>query len=214
VSASLLLGVSSMLRYPGGTTLGHAGVRYSLSQNFLSDLGMTVAYNGQPNRLGAALFVASLLLLVAGLGSCLATIIRGYAAASASRVWVQLTGFCGLLACVAFAGVAVTPENRVMPAHIEFTMWAWRIVAVVAWLMAGAAVRSAVAPRTVQSIWVVVAALLTGYVALLAWGPNVGSQGGLAVQVIAQKAATLVVIVAVLYIARETDRAKVVRLDT
>ena len=45
-----------------------------LSQNFLSDRGMTVAYDGQPNRFGACLFVASLLLPVVRFGSCLETL--------------------------------------------------------------------------------------------------------------------------------------------
>ena len=63
-----LLGVVAMIRYPGGTGLEHDTPRYQLTQNFLSDLGMTVAYNGQPNRIGALLFVISLVVLIIGFG--------------------------------------------------------------------------------------------------------------------------------------------------
>src|SRR5205823_3965085 len=37
-------------------------------------------------------------------------------------------GAVGLLACAAFVGVALTPENAVMDLHVAFTLWAWRIV--------------------------------------------------------------------------------------
>ncbi|MEP6766190.1 MAG: hypothetical protein ABJB66_17900, partial [Gemmatimonadaceae bacterium] len=68
-----ICGVSAMLLYPGGTPLDHTTAGYSLSQNFLSDLGMTVSYNGLPNSFGALLFIVSLMLLVTGLGSVSAT---------------------------------------------------------------------------------------------------------------------------------------------
>ena len=52
---ALILGAGAMARYPGGTPLDHTTERYSFSRNFLSDLGMTVAYDGRANLLGAAL---------------------------------------------------------------------------------------------------------------------------------------------------------------
>lgn len=202
----MLLAVGAMLRYPGGTALDATTARYSLARNFLSDLGMTVAYNGQPNRVGASLFVGSLLLLVVGFGACLAAIVRLFGAEPASRRWARAVGVCGLLACAAFAGVAVTPENRVMAIHVGFTVWAWRIMPVVAALIAVAAAQSRVLRRRVAVVWTLAAVLLTGYAALLAWGPSVQSVAGLTVQVIAQKAAACLLLSAVLYLAGEADR--------
>jgi hypothetical protein len=108
------LAAGAIIRYPGGTPLDRAAAGYSFTANFLSDLGMTVAYDGESNRLGAALFVASLLTMVIGLGWSLAAIVHLLAHESASRRWASLGALVGLLACAAFAGVAVTPENRVM----------------------------------------------------------------------------------------------------
>ena len=121
--ASFALAIGAILRYPGGTPLTRDTLRYSLTQNFLSDLGMTAAWNGQPNRLGAALFVSSLLILIIGLGSALAKVIRRYASFPPARRWARFAGGFGLLASVAFAGVAMTPENRVMNLHVSFTIW-------------------------------------------------------------------------------------------
>jgi hypothetical membrane protein len=207
---AFLLAMGAALRYPGGTPLNRTTARYSMSQNFLSDLGMTVAYNGEPNRLGAALFVASLLLLVFGLGSCVVAIARLHRSDAASRPWVRGAAVCTLLACAAFVGVAVTPENRAMALHVSFTRWGWNLIPLISALMALAASRSAVFPRRVAFIWSAVAVLLWGYAALLMWGPAVTSTSGLLVQVLAQKVATVIVIVGVVHLAREAgaDRAR------
>lgn len=208
VGLALALAVGAMLRYPGGTALDATTEGYSMSRNFLSDLGMTVAYNHQPNHLGASLFVASLLLLILGLGGGLATIVSLHWADPGARRWARRAAACGLLACAAFAGVAVTPENRVMAIHVRFTMWAWRLVPLVAGLMALASLKSSLFRRRVSLVWSVLAVLLGGYAAFLAWGPNVVSVDGLRAQVIAQKAATVLVTLALVYIAREADRAR------
>jgi MFS family permease len=208
VGLGLVLAIGAMLRYPGGTALDTATSGYSLSRNFLSDLGMTVAYNGWPNRLGASLFVASLLLLVIGFGSGLAGIIRLLWAHSASRRWARGAAAFGLFACAAFVGVALTPENRVMATHVSFTMWAWRLVPIAAALMALASLHSPVFSQRVALAWSLLALLLAGYAALLAWGPSVASTGGLRTQVIAQKAVTVLLTLALVYVAREADRAQ------
>ena len=68
VIGSVGLAAGAIIRYPGGTPLDRATAGYSFAANFLSDLGMTVAHNGESNRRGGMLFVASLLTLVIGLG--------------------------------------------------------------------------------------------------------------------------------------------------
>ena len=208
VALALALAVGAMLRYPGGTPLDASTEDYSMSRNFLSDLGMTVAYNHQPNELGARFFVVSLFLLILGLGSGLAAMIRLHWADPASRRWARAAAACGLFACAAFAGVAVTPENRVMAIHVGFTVWAWRLVPLVAALMAAASLQTPLLRRRVALVWSLLALVLAGYAALLAWGPRVASADGLRAQVIAQKAATVLLALALIYLAHETDRAR------
>ncbi len=206
IGLALALAVAAMVRYPGGTTLDATTPRYSLLRNFLSDLGMTVAYNHQPNRLGAALFILSLLVLVVGLGHAVVTIARRLAAHHAARRWARAAAVSGLVACVAFAGVAVTPENRVMAAHMAFTQWAWRIVPVIAGLLALASLEVPGLRRRVAMMWFAVAILLAAYAALLSWSPSVTTADGLVVQVIAQKTATVIAFAALLFVSREMDR--------
>jgi hypothetical membrane protein len=207
VVAAIALAVGAMLRYPGGTPHDRASSGYSLSQNFLSDLGMTVAYDGRRNVVGAALFVLSLLLLVVGLGGCLLAFVRLYARSPRARRWARAAGVVGMLAAAAFVGVAVTPENAVMDVHVAFTVWAWRIVPFAALLLCVASAVSDVFPPRVAVAWGSLAALIAAYVALGAWGPSLATDGGLRVQVVAQKTITAVVIAFLLYLSVEAERA-------
>ena len=187
VGLGLALALGAMLRYPGGTALDAATKGYSMSRNFLSDLGMTVSYSGRSNSFGASLFVASLLVLVIGLGGSLAAIIRLLLADPGSRRWGRCAATFGFLACAAFAGVAVTPENRAMAIHVSFTVWAWRLVPLVAGFMALASIQSPLLRRRVALVWSLLTVLLAGYAVLIASGPSVASPEGLLVQVIAQR---------------------------
>ncbi len=201
------LAAGAMIRYPGGMSHDRSTVGYSLSMNFLSDLGMTVAYNGQPNRPGALLFTASLGVLIVGLGWLLASLVRLLAHERASRVWASFGAIFGLFACAAFAGVAVTPENRVMAIHLAFTMWGWCIVTLVAVHMTLASFQSTRFPRRGAVAWLVITVLLAAYSALILLGPSLRTPSGYKTQVIAQKIAACVIMLGLLYVARETDRA-------
>ena len=207
VTAAAAIAVGAALRYPGGTALDATTPGYSLSRNFLSDLGMTVAYNHEPNRLGAAFFVVSLLLLIVGLGSVVGVIARFLALDAESRRWARLAAVALLAVCVAFAGVAVTPENRLMVLHVGFTQWAWRIVPAVALFLGFASRYNARLRQRAALAWFGAALLLGAYATLLSWGPSVAQPDGLLVQVIAQKAATVVVIASLLIAVGEVERA-------
>jgi hypothetical membrane protein len=207
VGIATAMAVAAMLRYPGGTALDATTHGYSVSHNFLSDLGMTVAYNHEPNRLGASLFVASLLVLVIGLGSVVGVIARFLAVDAMSRRWARLAAVALLLVCVAFAGVAVTPENVLMPLHVSLTIWAWRLVPIVALFLAIASRQNAMLRQRAAVAWFTSALLLGAYAALLSWGPSVNQPNGLFVQVVAQKTATLVVIAVLLISVAEVERA-------
>ena len=202
------LTAGAIVRYPGGTLHDRSRVGYSFTRNFLSDLGMTVSYSGASNRLGAALFTASLFVLVAGLGWTLATIVRLLARERAARGWASLGAILGLFACAAFAGVAVTPENRVMAIHVAFTIWGWTIVSLVAVHMTLASFQSTRFHRRASVAWLVITALLALYAWLLRWGPDLATPSGFKAQVIAQKVAACVVVLGLMYVAREADRAE------
>src|SRR4029077_7382755 len=105
------------------------------TQNFLSDLGMTVAYDHRANVIGATLFALSLVILVVALGGCLFGLVRLYSTSYRGRSFARAAAAVGLFVCAAFAGVAVTPENRVMDLHLGATLLAFRAFPVLSFLL-------------------------------------------------------------------------------
>ena len=204
ISATALT-LASALCYPGGTTLDHSAVGYSLLGNFLSDLGMTVAYNGQSNLLGALLFVLALLLTIGSAASVLWEFVRRCSAIPSGRRLARWAGFLGLIVCLAFAGVAFTPENLAMAFHLDFTLFAFRVAPVVMVLLTLAVRASGIWGSRVTLAFATLTSILAAYALLLTWGPSLSSASGLMTHVIAQK---IVVIGAVLTIAYASLQAK------
>ena len=200
--------LAAMVRYPGGTLFDATTHRYSLSQNFLSDLGMTVAHNGEANRIGAILFVIALLVLVVGLGGSLVGFVRLHSATPQSRPFARLAGVVGLVVCIFFAGVALTPENRLLGLHIFFTRSAWRLFVLVPLLLFVASLRGDVASG-VRSAWLFLTVMLAGYVWVLDFGPRVSAPGGLVTQVTAQKIIAITAILSFVYLSIVAERRMV-----
>lgn len=177
-----------------------------MSQNFLSDLGMTVAYDGRPNRLGALLFTLSLGALLIGLGGWLISVLRSYWREPRPRRLAQIATVVGLFVCAAFAAVGLTPENEVMARHVSVTLLAWRSFPALSLLLTLASARSSLSPRREPFGWGALTVLLVVYVVVLGWGPPLDTFAGLRVQVAAQKIATAGVIAIFLWLMIERDR--------
>lgn len=201
-----ILGVAAMLRYPGGTFRDHSTRGYSLAHNFLSDLGMTVAHNGQPNGLGTVLFVVSLTTLVLAMGGCLAGLVRRYARVPESRTLARAAGVVALVVCASFIGVAATPEDRALSLHITLTRLAFRAFPLVALLMALASRANPAIPRRVTIGWVALTVVLAGYVVMLDFGPSTRTASGLVAQVVAQKIVTVAAVLGIVFQSYEADR--------
>jgi len=210
--ATVLIIVSG-LRYPGGTFQDHSTRGYRFFENFLSDLGMTVAHDGGANRLGALLFVIALLVLVVGLGGSLVGFVRLHSASREGRRFARLAGLIGLVVCVCFAGVALTPENRLLGLHIFFTRAAWRLFVLVPLFLFVASLRSD-APRGIRSAWLFLTVMLAGYVWVLDFGPRVSAPGGLVTQVAAQKIIAITAILSFVYLSVVAERRTVAAVGT
>lgn len=189
---AVVFALCAMWQYPGGTSLDAHTAGYSLSRNFLSDLGMTVAYNGEPNAVGVACFVASMLVMVAGAIAVLGQWVRVYVAVPESRGVARAAGALGVLVCGAFVGVAFTPENTVMPLHVGTTLLAFRTAPAAMTLFAWASYRTSRLPRRIAHTWTALAVVMTMYVAFITFGPSTATDAGLRTMVLAQKLVTVV----------------------
>lgn len=195
-----------MVRYPGGDPLDRARIGYSLTRNFLSDLGMTVAWNGELNRLGASLFVGSLLLLIAAVGTMLVGLVGRYANTRRSRSFAWCGCAIGALSGIAFVAVAFTPENRFMALHVQSTLLAWQLVPVASAFLMLAAFFATGLTRATTLVLAALTAVLSAYAAMLQWGPSLAALPGLRMAVIAQKIVTVVSVGAVLILSSYAER--------
>jgi len=120
----------SILLYPGGNIHDSSQVGYSLSRNFLSDLGTYTAYSGEVN------FFSSLFFNTAMLAFSLVAISFVYVPilfrASCLDFRIALCGSaCMVIGCLLFCAVGLTPADLYLDPHIFFAMIAPR------WLVVG-----------------------------------------------------------------------------
>jgi hypothetical membrane protein len=181
----------AMVQYPGGTSINAGTIGYTFDQNFLSDLGMTVAYNGRPNHPGSTLFLASLCAMVIGLGSALWHMIQRYLAMAASRSAARAAWAATIVVCLAFVGVAFTPEDRVMEWHVQFTLLTFRLAPLVPCMLAIAASRAGHNTRRAAIGWATLTVVMVAYLLLLMFGPATTTEHGLRAMVLAQKLTTV-----------------------
>jgi len=197
----VVLTTVAMQAYGGGKLLDRSAPGYDPFGNFLSDLGATRAWSGQPNHVAAALFSIALgtlgiaFMAFAGAWSSFAFAQRrARGVGIASRV-------CGTLSGAAFLGVAVTPVNLALDLHNAL------VVAAFALLLGYAATLSYVsalngASRTWRLVTATYLVLVGGYVAVVVLGVRAGitSPRGLWILVASQKAIAYASMLYVLYL--------------
>ena len=119
----------SILLYPGGNIHDSSQVGYSLSHNFLSDLGTYTAYSGEVN------FFSSLFFNTAMLGFSLVAISFVYAPilfrASCIDFRIALLGsICIVIGSLFFSAVGLTPADLYLDIHIFVAINAPRWLAI------------------------------------------------------------------------------------
>src|SRR5262245_16726952 len=172
-AAAAVLTLVSMFLYPGGTVLVPSTARYSITHNFFSDLGMTVSYSRGPNLLGALLFVAALLTLLAGVFLQLLEIMRLCSGSGRARSFARAASIVVLASCLLFVGVAFTPENRLMALHVDFTRFAFRVAPLATLLLTIAVAALPDRPGRILTVLALLTVGLAAYVGVLDWGPDV-----------------------------------------
>ena len=214
---ALMLAGGSVLSYPGGTVRDESTRVYSFTHNFLSDLGSTVAFNGQPNVAGAVLFGLSILIMVLVLAGSIVVAVRLLSATPRARPFARLAAVASVLVCAGFLGVALTPADRAWSLHIAFSRLAFWSFPVTTALLSIATARDArFRPRATVG-WVTLTIVLAGLIAMARLGPTADTEHGLVTRVITQKIMAVSVLVVLWVESREAEvvssRESLKRLD-
>jgi hypothetical membrane protein len=197
-----LLITISMLLYPGGTKADHTTQGYSFFTNFLSDLGQSVALNGQPNIPSMVLFLISMVL--AGIATVLFSLAftQLFSLSPLTITLSRLGALCGLIAGICLIGVGVVPEDLSSWLH-NACIYAALVVFVVAYIFFFlAVVRTKDLPKRVSWLYIALGVVLIIYTIISVWvtffGPAPGTPAWVVIQATGQKLIVYVALLALL----------------
>lgn len=202
----VVLTLLAMLLYGGGNVVDPAAHGYSFFTNFFSDLGFTRTRLGEPNTASAILFFVALTLAGLTLVLFFAAMPHFFRGSSLSRVLSGLGSIFGIIAGLAFVGVAFTPANLYLGPHALFVQVAFlTFFAAVLFYLAAILVTPAF-PTVYAGVFAGFALLLAGYLWLLFFGPRFGSASGVHIQAAGQKIIVYAAIVSCLIVANGARR--------
>jgi hypothetical protein len=199
----ILLTAVAMLLYPGGTPNDPTRRRYSFFINVFSDLGRTRTFTGQQNRPSQILFIIGVMIG----GAAMAYFFRAFAGCTADcwkqgrRTAVHLSrggALLGIAAAVCFVGVALTPWDLYLDAHMGFVVWAFRFFLGAVSLNLLAVLIEPGLPRRTAWVFAAFATMLIGYLILLSAGLAGSPAATAVVQATGQKIIVYAAIVTVL----------------
>jgi len=198
---ALVLFVAAMLLYPGGTVNDASTTGYDFFRNFGSDLGRTVAHNGQSNRLSQILSGVGGILLMLGVVASCSGVAAVYSTSPATRRWALTAVMAGLLATSTVLAAFLIPADRNLGVHVRLASLGFDIAPVVPLCFALASVRDRRFPFAVVAGWTLLTLVLAGFVALRV---PITTATGLIIQVTAQKLVFITIAATLFY---ETDQA-------
>jgi len=183
----VVLTAVAMWFYPGGTYADPSASRYSFSTNFFSELGLTVTRSGEPNTVSAILWFLAMSLAGAGLVLFFVSFRQFFTGSRWGRILSGLGSAVGVVSGICFVGVAFTPANVFLGAHVRFVLWAFQTFPLAAILYAMAVLSEPAYPKRYGWMFLGFAVLLVLYIMLLMTGPGQDSRQGLMIQAVGQK---------------------------
>jgi hypothetical protein len=204
ILAFLVLTTLAMFIYPGGTGLNKASAGYQFFTNFFSDLGRTMAHNGQSNALASLMFTVAMFCAGGGLIVFFIAFTRFFEHTKVERVISLIaTGF-GVVAGLSFIGVGFAPSNVNQRLHGSFVLAAFGAFLVATLVYAILILREPAYPDRYAWPFLVFALLLGIYMWVLVRGPR-----DTLIQVTAQKVIVYASLGSVLFQAFAAQRVAV-----
>ena len=172
ILAFLALTTLAMFIYPGGSSVDKTAAGYRFFNNYFSDLGRTVAYNGAPNTLSSLLFTLAMASAGGGLIVFFIAFTRFFVHTKVERAvsWVA-TGF-GVVAGLSFIGVGLAPANVNRAAHGFFVLMAFFTFLIATAIYAVLILREPAYPNKYAWPFVLFALMLAVYMWVLVRGPR------------------------------------------
>ncbi len=196
----ILLQITGMLMYPGGTIHDNSTLGYTFSENFFSDMGAYAARNGEPNYLSMMLFSFSLMvvgitfiLYYFSLPGVLGKTRSNYMMACLGSLFATISSICMI-------GTGLTPTDLVFEPHVLFANNIFHFSLLSSSVYTVVVYRSKVLEMKYITGYVLFFLSIAVYVGVLQFGPSArANESGLVFQVVSQKMIVLAFICSVLH---------------
>lgn len=196
----LILNLTAMFVYPGGTYQNPELEVYKFTQNYFSDLGRTVTMDQTSNFFSSFIFNNSLMMIGILFGLFYFYLPKLFTENNTAHQLSRIASWIAISSGIAFAGVGLTPSDLYLDGHMFFVRWAFRSFLVVAVIFIIAIYKAPEWQNKYALIYIGFALVLLGYILIMDFGPNgKETMRGLIIQVVAQKTIVMAFIVSVYF---------------
>ncbi len=203
----VILSTSSMFFYPGGTFRDVNTIGYIPTLNFLSDLGRTVAFNGEPNPFGAVIYIVGLSSVGIMTIWMFLRLPRIFNEDRWTRLFYLGSRILGVISGIGFIGIAFTPNNLWDVPHTIFVNIAFMKLLQALFLLMLCIYRTPHFPNRFGHLLFLANSVLFGFILLKILGPSIHtSDDGLKVQATAQKVMVYTMIISLSILALGTKK--------
>jgi hypothetical protein len=203
----VVLTAIAMLFYPGGTGVDRTTTGYSFTLNAFSDLGMTRSFSGGRNLVSMALFVVGLCAGGAGLITFFTAFAKLFPTTRYVGIAARAASYAGVLAGLAFIGVALVPADLNFQRHLFFVLMAFRFFTLAAIASVVCLLGSTTLPRVYAYLFLAFTVLLFGYLRILGLVSSAGTREAVLLQVIGQKVIAYSSVIVVMIVALRCRKA-------
>ncbi|OLS12795.1 MAG: hypothetical protein RBG13Loki_3577 [Promethearchaeota archaeon CR_4] len=158
----VLLTILAMFFYPGGTAGNHNTAGYSFTENFFSDLGRTLALNGDVNTISMSLFTFALSVSSFLFIPYLITL-PGVFTKRDAKIICYISSIIGIFTAICFAGIAFLPWDLYYFEHLGLVGLAFLFIVPEALLLTIAMFIEKRIPRLYAVVFVVFTIILLAY---------------------------------------------------
>ena len=193
----IFLVIMGAMSYQGGHRLDLNSEGYSFSNNYLSDLGRIKTVAGMDNSIPFYCFNSALIILSVIFSFYFLFLPSVYDESIKIQNISRVGSVFGFLASICFAGVAYTPADLLIDAHIFFADWLFRLMNLTIVFYAVTYVMMKKNYFIFSFIFGIVALVVTAHIILSDFGLARFFNEPHTVRVLSQKAATISLIISV-----------------
>ena len=195
----IFFNILAMLTYPGGTLHDSSTIGYSFFNNFLSDLGRFITWNGSHNFY-SQLFFNSVMIITGIIFSLYFIALQSiFNLTNGLLYWLSIIGtIAGIAGGYSMVGIGLTPADLYFPSHLLFAHWLFRFFFIAAACYTIIIFKTDFIDNKYVSGFFIFAILILSYIIFSEFGPNAKlNTFTLMMQVAAQKLILLCFLIAI-----------------